>query len=239
MDIKKKMSSPNKIFNNTNQDYINLRSLRCAVIGIEGLIGAGKTTVGQSLKDELKRLGFKRVKFFKEYVHTELLNQYIAEPKKYAYSFQLIMLIKRLEIYKKAVAYANSGGIALIDRTLPGDYTFAWMQYKSGHMNEQEWKVYRGMIEHEDLVKPSLIIHLKTDTGVAFERMKSRGRLSEINGYSIDYFQELSTAYEEVLKDVNSNLLNINWNGSLKLKDCRLESKDSLNLLYRIKEALS
>lgn len=231
-------SPPIKIYSDTNQNYINLRCLGCAVIGIEGLIGAGKTTVGKSLKYELKRIGFKKVKFFKEYVNTELLSQYISNIKKYSYSFQLIMLIKRLQIYKEAVKYSKLGGIAIIDRTLPGDYTFARMQYKSNNMNEDEWKVYQSMLQQNERIKPSIILHLKTDTQVAYERMKSRGRLSEINGYTIDYFQNLKNTYGEVLRNINTKVLKIDWNNSLKIQNGLLEPDDSLDLLYKIKSSL-
>ncbi len=227
-----------KIFSDTNEDLVNLRCLRSAVIGIEGLIGSGKTTLGTSLKYQLKSIGFKNVKFFKEYVNTDLLNQYLSDIEKYSYTFQIIMLIKRLEIYKKAIKYSESGGISIIDRTLPGDYAFALMQYKSGNIDESEWNIYNSILQQHKRIKPSIILYLKTDINIALNRMIHRGRVSEVNGYDIKYFEDLESSYNEVFKNVNTKTLNINWNDNLTIKDNLLRTNDCTKILYNIKDAL-
>ena len=81
-------------------------SLRYGIYTIEGIIGVGKTTLGKSLEKFLNERGIK-TKFYPEYVNKDLLDQYIKNMKQYAYSFQLVMLFKRLEIYREAVRFSK------------------------------------------------------------------------------------------------------------------------------------
>src|SRR4051812_7244364 len=106
--------------------YCRFKSLKCGVFTIEGIIGVGKTTLGRSLEKMLNDNGI-ATKFFPEYVNKDLLGQYIGNMHRYAYSFQLIMLCKRIEIYREAERFAATGGVAIIDRSIVGDMTFALM----------------------------------------------------------------------------------------------------------------
>nr|QBK89508.1 MAG: deoxynucleoside kinase [Pithovirus LCPAC001] len=234
------MSSPNiKIYNETNEHFVKLRCLGCSIIIVEGLVGAGKTTAGTSLKKCLREIGFKNVKFFKEYVNKDLLNQYISDMKKYSYSFQIIMLIKRLEIYRNAIKYSKTGGIAIVDRSLLGDYTFAHMQYKNSNMNEKEWEVYTSIRNGEKKIMPSLIMYLNTSAQTSYERMIKRGYKSEINGYTLEYFEELKKNYEYVIRNTDCNVINIDWNNNLEMDGSYLRQSESLKLLYKFKEFIT
>src|SRR5687767_9035911 len=112
------------MFTNRDPNYDKFKSLKGGVFTIEGIIGAGKTTLGKSLEQFLNECGIK-TRFFPEYINKDLLSQYIGDMKRYAYSFQLIMLCKRIEIYRIAEAFASTGGVALIDRSIIGDMSFA------------------------------------------------------------------------------------------------------------------
>ena len=127
------------MFSPRNEDYDTFKSLKGGVFTIEGVIGVGKTTVGRSLEKYLNDIGI-RANFYPEYVNKELLAQYIGDMKRYAYAFQMIMLCKRIEIYRDAERYADTGGVALIDRSIIGDMTFAKMQYDNGNFTKDEWE---------------------------------------------------------------------------------------------------
>lgn len=230
------MSSNIKIYNATNEDMIKLRCLGCSIIVLEGLVGAGKTTTGISLKKCLRDIGFKKVKFFKEYVNKELLSQYISDMEKYSYSFQIIMLIKRLEVYKNAIEYSRTGGISIVDRSLLGDYTFAHMQYKNGNINENEWKVYNSIRNDGNNLMPSLILYLNTVAQTSYDRMIKRGYKSEVKGYTLEYFEELKKNYDHVIRNTDSNVVQIDWNDNLEMDGVYLKKSESLKLLYKIKE---
>ena len=98
------------------------------VLILEGLISAGKSKAGRSIEKYCDDLGF-QCKFFPEPVIPDLLQLFLNDQKKYAFAFQLAILIKRQSIYKTAYEYAKKGYFCIIDRSLYGDYCFAKLQY--------------------------------------------------------------------------------------------------------------
>ena len=190
-----------------------LNKIRKSVIGIEGIIGAGKTTFAISIVEYLKRLGIK-VKLFREYINHTLLKQYIDDMKKYSYMYQIMSFMKRSETYKEALKYAQSGGVSIIDRTSIGDYAFALMQKEEGNISPEEWEIYNKVIKEESTIKPTLIVNLDVEPKVAFERMKKRGKKEEVSGYTLKYFDSLKKSYQRTYKLVNYNMVTFNWGGS-------------------------
>jgi deoxyadenosine/deoxycytidine kinase len=174
------------------------RQLRGSMIVIEGLIGVGKSTLGHNLEKLLNENGIE-CKFYEEYVNSELLQQYIENMEKYSYSFQLVMLLKRIEIYKEARNYTKSGGIAIIDRSLLGDYAFALMQHKHGNISDSEMIAYKSICKQEDLPEPDIIVYLNADVEICMNRITKRGRPGETKGYSEQYLYDLKSVYNEIL----------------------------------------
>ena len=227
------------VFKSTKQYQIDFRCLVGAIIGLEGLIGAGKTTSGRSMVKFLNKNGLK-AKFFKEFVNPKLLKQYISDMNKYSYTFQIIMEMKRLEIYKQAFEYAKTGGIAIIDRTLLGDMTFALMQYQNGNYTEDEWETYNDILRNGTDLAPSLVVYFKTTPATAYERMVSRGYKSEKDGYTIDYFQTLHSKYDEVMERAKKTIcvLDLDWNKDKKVVDGNIKDSEVVNLLYNIRRKI-
>ena len=202
-----------KLFTNTNSEQTKYRCLIGSIIALEGLIGAGKSTLGLCLETYLKKIGI-NARFFPEYVCEPLLDQYIKNMSKYAYSFQIIMLQKRLEIYNQAHQFALAGGISIVDRSLIGDYTFAHMQHTNGYISNLEMNVYMQIMNKENLIEPSVVIYLKCDPQIAYQRMINRGNVGERNGYSLEYFQNLNESYQETIQGSSHTILTIDWNQS-------------------------
>ncbi len=215
------------MFNNRHPLYENLRVLKGGIYIIEGIIGAGKTTLGNSLEQYINNVGLK-CKFYKEYFNDELLNQFIGDMKRYAYFFQMMMVIKRIEIYKDAQEFSQSGGISFIDRSLIGDMTFATIHHKNGNISDDEWKIYNDFIKKEKLFTPSACIYLNCNTEVSMNRAKNRGIISEITGYNIDYISNLKNTYDNVISDTtNVKIISLNWNRSIELID-NMISEDNI-----------
>lgn len=195
---------------------LTLDPLRGSVIGVEGIIGAGKTTFSTSIVEYLKRLGLK-VKLFREYINHTLLKQYIDDMKKYSYMYQIMIFMKRLETYKKALKYAQSGGVSIIDRTSIGDYAFALMQKEEGNISPKEWEIYNKVIKEESTIKPTLIVNLDVEPKVAFHRMTSRGKKEEVSGYTLKYFDSLKGSYVKtysLLCSQKGYLITFDWKDS-------------------------
>ena len=233
------INSVDSIFKDTEKYRIDFRCLTGSIIGIEGLIGVGKTTAGRSLVKFLKSNGFK-AKFFKEKVPQELLKQYIGNMRRYAYTFQLIMQNIRLQIYKDAIKYSRKGGISIIDRTLTGDITFALMQYRGGNITREEWHTYNSIMKNSSTNAPSMILYFKAKPRITYERMIKRGNASEKSGYTLEYFENLHRTYEEVMGRLKANkkvsILDINWERELKVNSGLLKDKECIDLLYECRK---
>lgn len=219
------------MFANRNPIYEKYKSLKAGVYTIEGIIGVGKTTLGKSLEDFLNKNGLK-AKFFPEYVNKKLLGQYISNMPKYAYGFQMFMLAKRIETYRQAELFASTGGIALIDRSILGDNTFCDMQLQNGNITPEEYQIYLDVMKHEIQLTPSASIYLRCSTDISLERIKKRGIKEEINGYSVEYLQQLNDAYENTISKCNNvKHVIIDWNNPQDIVDGRLSDIFILSIL--------
>jgi deoxyadenosine/deoxycytidine kinase len=201
------------------------------VIVLEGLIGAGKTTLGSSMEEHFIKDGMK-AKFFPEYRNDELLNMYLTDMKKYSFHFQIVMIMKRIEIYKEAIKFAAEGGVAIVDRGIFGDMAFSLMQYKKKFFTEEEYKVYFSVIEKEMLNTPHLILYLKTSPEIAFERMQKRNIAGEVGAYTLEYFREVENSHYEVMNNYpDIKVVTIDWNPDLQIERLKLNHDAIRNFL--------
>ena len=222
------------MFSERHPDFRQYQSLIGSVILLEGLVGVGKTTVGYSLEDYLNKIGLK-AKFYCEYVNSELLNQYISNMSKYAYCFQLVMLTKRFEIYSEALRFTEQGGIAIVDRSLIGDYTFAMMQYQNGNFTHDEWLVYQNMFRQQQQLAPTCCLFLNCDPEISLNRIKNRGFISEIKGYTLKYINDLLQCYHKNLTELNEvPVIMVDWNDHKTVINNRLLDSDVKLLLNNI-----
>lgn len=199
-----------RIYNDCSKLAIWLRSFCGHIVILEGLISAGKTTLGNSIEHLFNKHGITKVKFFKEYKNQLLLDNYIDNMEEDAYSFQMIMLRERFHIYQEARNLALQGYVIFIDRSLAGDLAFGLMQ-KDKFFSERQWNVYLHTLEEGYKIEPSLIVYLYVPPAVAFKRMQERGEESEVNGYNLEYFEDLHESYQNASKMINSNMINHDW----------------------------
>lgn len=190
--------------------YNTLKCLRGHLIVLEGTISAGKTTLGQNIVDLLSQSDLP-VKFFQEYVNESLLQQYISNMGKYSYSFQLIMQSHRIHNYKLARQFSNQGGIAIVDRSIIGDYAFALMQKNKGFITEQEWLIYNDIFVQENIIQPDGIIYLACSSNIVIHRISQRGIKCE-SAYDETYLLELEEAYKIAFEANKITCLTIDWN---------------------------
>jgi deoxyadenosine/deoxycytidine kinase len=207
------------------------------VIVLEGPIGVGKSTLGKSLSMYLSRLGLP-VKFFPEFVNNSLLELYLSDMKKYAYAFQVIIARERLQIYRDASNFSNTGGISIIDRSLIGDYTFALMQREKGYINDDEWAVYLNLIRHDPDCEPYVTLFLECDPKQAFSRMRKRNNSSEVKGYSIEYFEDLNNAYMKTIQSVQHEVNIVPWNSERVIDDSKLDDETCDEVLSLVRDII-
>ena len=222
------------MFATRNPFYNKFKSLRFGVFTIEGVIGVGKTTVGRSLEKFVNEIGIP-CKFFPEYVNKELLTQYISNMPRYAYSFQMVMLFKRIEIYRDAERFASNGGIALIDRSIIGDMTFAQMQKDNGNFTSDEWNIYLSVMQQDIQLTPTASLFLRCSSDTSLERVKKRGVQAEISGYTLEYMDQLCKAYDKSISECNNvRHIMMNWDSPLKIENGYLANELVCEILEKL-----
>lgn len=206
-------------FNKRNPKYERLRYLRGAIILVEGIIGAGKTTLCSRLHDVFKEASIP-VKFFEEEINGDLLNLFLSDMKKYAFTFQMTMMANRQKIYLAAQDFSRrENGISIIDRSFYGDLAFATMHMEKGNISDKEWNVYKSVFSSIGLEQPSNIIYLDVTPETALDRIKTRNRGLETSSYTLEYLQELDTSYKISMEECDTHIQYIDWNDSRTLTD--------------------
>lgn len=187
-------------------------SLRGTIIIIEGIIGVGKTTLCKSLHNFLTELGHDVV-WFPEKIPSSLISLYISDMKRYAFPFQVMVAQSRALDLSRACELAKMGKIVIMDRSLLGDCAFALMQKEKGYFTDAEFEAYLGVVSTGQPVSspPLHILYLESSPETAFERMKKRGNKDEIDGYTLDYFKELSATYARMIEHGEEKITTLPW----------------------------
>lgn len=181
------------------------------IICIDGVVGVGKSTLGEILAEEFK------ITFFREPVlNNPLLDKFYYDKKRYSFPLQVFFLNKRFEMIKEA---ERLGG-CVMDRSIYGDVIFAKMLMEDGDLSKEEFDIYEellyNMLEH--LQRPKLMIYLETTVDNAMEKIKRRGRDYE-QIVERKYWENLNKNYTEYFANYNlSDVLVINVD-ELDIKD--------------------
>jgi deoxyadenosine/deoxycytidine kinase len=189
-----------------------------SVFVVEGHIASGKTTFGKMLVEYATAHG-RRAVFLPERFPEALLNQFIdwndtngtsGARNPYAFAFQMAMLDERQRTYREALALSEQGFLVIIDRSLPGDYVFASVNYALGSFTDEEWAAYEAKVQPTDLLAPAGIVHLDTDVDDNMRRIAMRARGSE-SRYKRAYMNAVDSKYREVLGALPYPIVTIPW----------------------------
>lgn len=173
------------------------------VICIEGVVGAGKTTLGELLANELG------IEFFLEpYVNNPFLDKFYLNKERYSFLSQMYFLNKRIDVIEESKSFSS----CIMDRSIYGDFLFAKMHLKNGYMSEDEFELYdefwKKLISARKA--PSLIIYLEISVENAMKKIESRGRSYELE-VSKEYWTSLNNEYELFFENYKSSpILKIN-----------------------------
>jgi|TARA_B100000497_G_scaffold7809_1_gene7953 deoxyadenosine kinase len=177
------------------------------IIGISGIIGVGKSTLGNNLSEKLQ------YNYLKEPVETnEYLESFYKDMSKYSFPMQVYLLNHRFKQHQQMVWSDNS---TIQDRTIYEDVIFAKMLRESGNMEELDFKTYVDLFSNMSnfLHRPDLIIYLDVEPEVALERVKKRSRDCETD-LTLEYLSKLKQGYEEWINDIKDRIpiLYLDWN---------------------------
>ena len=180
-------------------------------VAIEGLIGAGKTTLAKRIAEEE---GARLV--LEEFDDNPFLPRFYADPSRYAFSVELSFLAQRYHQLKRASEQDLFMPATVADYSIGKSLIFA-----QATLPPDELKLFRDLydIMYSDLAGPDLIIYLHLPLDLVRERIRSRGRSYE-QGISRDYLDGLHELYLDHLhKLVEKRVVIIDLQDSDLLQD--------------------
>lgn len=174
-------------------------------ISLEANIGVGKTTFleniskyyGDRFNPIKEPLEDWLIKFSD--VDNNILGLLYEDSKRWGYTFQHNAFLTRIQKIEKEY---DPSKINITERSVLSDYNvFAKMLHDDGKMNDIEWKIYlnwKDLLMTKFAVKPKLIVYLRLDPEIAYERTRNRHRHEE-EGIPLRYLRLLHDYHEQWL----------------------------------------
>jgi len=167
-------------------------------IAIEGVIGAGKTSLAKKIKDRLSG------KFIAEQFETNpFLEKFYADRTRYAFQTQMFFLINRFKQQQELAQEDLFTEHIVCDYIFEKDRIFAYL-----NLGSDELKLYENIypLLARTLRKPDLVVFLQSGTERLMFNIKKRNRKIE-RALSKNYIEELSEAYNHFFFRYNSTPL--------------------------------
>ncbi|MBK9147320.1 MAG: deoxynucleoside kinase [Flavobacteriales bacterium] len=164
--------------------------MRYTYIAIEGLIGAGKTTLARRLTERWNgRL------VLEEFDDNPFLPRFYQEPDRYAFSVELSFLAQRYHQLKRVTEQDLFSPVTVADYSIGKSLVFA-----SATLPPDEHALFRDLyqIMYADLPQPQLIVYLHLGIERVRDRIRQRGRGYE-QAIGADYLMRLQDRYMDHL----------------------------------------
>ncbi|OGU54138.1 MAG: deoxyadenosine kinase [Ignavibacteria bacterium RBG_13_36_8] len=173
-------------------------------IAIEGVIGAGKTSLAQKLSARLKAN-----LILEEFESNPFLEKFYQERNRYAFQTQMFFLINRYKQQQQLNQEDLFAKYIVSDYIFDKDRIFAYL-----NLHGEELKLYENLFPllERDLRRPELVIFLQSGIDRLMLNIRKRSRRIE-QGITRSYISELSEAYNNFFfKYSNTPLLIVNTN---------------------------
>jgi thymidine kinase/deoxynucleoside kinase len=182
-------------------------------ISIEGNIGAGKTTLINSICKKTDSISF-----IKEDINrwtnivpeNNLLELFYYDPVKYGYMLQHCVIMNQIKDIKKL----GTKDIIVTDRCPESSSkVFAYIMHICGQLTDTELILFnqlKDLLYTKD-IHPSLYIYLRCTPEKCLERIKKRGRKAE-KDINFNYLEMLHYAHEQWLshdKTINVHIIDV------------------------------
>lgn len=176
------------------------------VIVVDGIIGAGKTTVIRECLEPYFRQHGARVTVIYEnvddWIKSGRLQRFYDDPPRWAYHFQTMAFNDRIDKTRDTFrATKDDTDVYILERSIFTDVLFMRMLKDSGTITDFEYHDYMKLwVKWSELMpfKPDLFVYLKPDLEEAMKRLRSRNRDGEA-GVSSDYQTKLEVEHDKFL----------------------------------------
>ena len=160
-------------------------------IAVEGLIGAGKTTLARRLAAAWSgRL------VLEEFEDNPFLPRFYEDPERYGFSVELSFLAQRYHQLKRITEQDLFSACTVADYSIGKSVVFANVT-----LQPDEYGLFRDLyrIMYADLPRQEVIVYLHLDMERVKERIKGRGRIYE-QSIPIEYLFRLQERYLDHLQ---------------------------------------
>lgn len=175
--------------------YITRGDHNMAIV-IDGIIGAGKSTVAHFLSKELALPLFEELNDNdNDSLAQRMLDKFYADQARWSAIIQVMFLNDRFRDIKAIEAEGNT---AIIDRSIYGDEIFAKTINDRGNMTDDEFIIYRDLLHNMlmHIKAPELLIYIDVSVDTAMKRIAKRNRSTEADLIPRDYMEDLRRNYE-------------------------------------------
>lgn len=196
------------------------------LVFIDGLIGAGKSTLIKKCKKKYPNLRIV-LEPTETWVKSGMLAKFYSDKKKYSCEWQKYVMNTFLQELEKSLGKGDE--FILVERGHLAAYTvFSYMLWKDGNMTESEYDEIRILHEKydRDLRLRGYVcdhIFLDTDVETSMKRLYSRNRENESVGVSEEYQKRLLQRFYDL------NLTSYSEKEVWKFIDTRMEKLNSNN----------
>ncbi len=167
-------------------------------IAIEGVIGAGKTSLARKIKDKLNA-----ELLLEQFDANPFLEKFYSDRSRYAFQTQMFFLINRFKQQEELSQENLFRDYIVSDYLFEKDRIFAYL-----NLNSEELKLYESLypLLARSLRKPELVVFLQSSSDRLMHNIKNRNRKIE-RALSRSYIEELSEAYNHFFFRYNSTPL--------------------------------
>ncbi len=208
---------------------------------LEGNIGAGKSTFLRLLSQQMPQVEAvtEPVNNWQSTIYGQsLLTNFYKNPKRWAYTLELLTMICRVEEHLKE--QKNRDGVKVAERSIySGYYCFAQNSYAQGFMTDLEWQMYQqwfSFLIPNKCLPPKGFIYMKASPEIAYERIKKRNRHAE-KTLSFAYLKQIHRKHETFLAKQASILPQLRRVPILTL-DCNDEFENNPAQLHKHMHAI-
>ena len=217
------------------------------VVIVEGLIGAGKSSLSKELAQALGDHTLLLMEPDEKDDANPYLSSFYENQDRWAFTMQAHLLQARYRMHLQAQWHAmNQYGDAVMDRSYFGDTAFARLQVSMGAMTSKEFETYKSLYHAmtASVLLPNVCVRLLVSPEVSGSRIRKRmeietGRKCE-DVISMDYLRDLDKEIShmtDVLRHQGVTILDVPWDTDRNTKEDRMQAVEGL--AARIREVKS
>jgi len=193
-------------------------------IAIEGVIGAGKTTLARMISEKLSA-----DLILEQFEENPFLEKFYDDRKRFAFQTQMFFLINRYKQQQQLKQQDLFASITVSDYIFDKDKIFAYL-----NLSTEEVKLYENIFPllERDIPKPDLVIFLQCSIDRLMSNIKQRGRKFEKN-LTRQYLAELSEAYNNFFFKYNNTPLLIVNTSEIDFVNSEADFKELYDQIFR------